>query len=99
MPSLNTVLAAKLAAGEASATEPAMPRDFIPVAAGCPDHDGAVLAIRRSSVQCAQFEIITARYMLAYRSTWRDMDGNTVSDSGNEILGWREAPEWLLPDQ
>lgn len=99
MPSLSTVLAAKLSSDEAASAEPVMSPDFTPVDVGCPDHDRPVLAIRRSSVKGAHFEVITARYRLDYRpnSPWRVLDGDAVSDSGSQILGWREAPDWLLP--
>ncbi|MFD1960331.1 hypothetical protein ACFSHP_17560 [Novosphingobium panipatense] len=42
---------------------------------------------------------MTARYMPTYRprSPWRDISNDAVSDSGSDILGWREAADWIGP--
>lgn len=79
----------------------ALPEGFISVEAGLPDHDRPVLAIRKSGYITCQFEILTARYMLTYRpnSPWRDISNDAVSDTGDQILGWREMPEWFDPEQ
>lgn len=72
-----------------------LPEGFTAVTDGVPSHDRPVLAIRVSSYVAAEFEVMTARYMVNYRprSPWRDIGGDAVSDSGEQILGWREAPE------
>lgn len=74
-----------------------LPEGFISVADRLPSHDRAVIAIRLSGYVFAKFEVITARYMRAYRphSPWRRIDMDSVTDDGDLVLGWREAPEWL----
>lgn len=74
-----------------------IPEGFIPVDQAVPSHDRPVLAIRRSGYVSANFEILTARFMPDYRplSPWRDISNDSVHDSGGEILGWREADDWL----
>lgn len=74
-----------------------LPEGFTPVTRGKPTHDRPVLAIRRSAYSCCDLEVLTARYMTDYRphSPWRDVSGDAVSDSGNEILGWRYANDLL----
>lgn len=78
-----------------------LPEGFIPVTERCPDHNRPVLAIRKSGYFCATLEVITARYMLDYRpnSPWRMICNDAVGDTGEQILGWREAPDWFGPAQ
>src|SRR3546814_3556907 len=44
---------------------------------------------------------MTARYMPTYRprSPWRDISNDAVSDSGSDILGWREAADWIRSEE
>ncbi|GGD81863.1 hypothetical protein [Croceicoccus mobilis] len=66
-----------------------------------PENDRPVLAIRPSSYNCCAIEVITARYMPAYRpnSPWRDISGDAISDSGSDkILAWAYADNILLPN-
>ena len=74
-----------------------LPAGFIPIDQAVPDHDLPVLAIRKSSYVRADFEVLTARYMIDYRphSPWRDLSMDSVHDSGEPILGWRAADDWL----
>lgn len=74
-----------------------LPVGFTPVTTKLPSHDRPVLVIRRAAYTGCDLEIMTARFMLDYRpnSPWRDISGDAVSDSGCEILGWREASELL----
>jgi hypothetical protein len=74
-----------------------IPTDFVPVSRSMPSHDRPVLAIRLASDRSSTYEVMTARYMRAHRprNPWRDISGGAVNESGGDILGWREAPEWL----
>ena len=74
-----------------------LPDGFTPITTALPTDDKPVVALRKSSYSGAKFEVITARYMPAYRplSPWRDLSLDSVHDDGEPILGWREAPEWL----
>jgi len=74
-----------------------LPEGFTPVTADTPANDRPVIAIRRSGYTCSDFEILTARHMPDYRphSPWRDLSGDAVGDTGNQILGWRYADELL----
>ncbi len=76
-----------------------LPAGFTSVLAAVPEADKPVIAVRRSGYLCATFEVMTARYMPDYRpkSPWRDVSGDAVGDSGEAIMGWRDAREWLLP--
>lgn len=31
------------------------------------------------------------------RSPWRDISNDAVGDSGSDIIGWREAADWIRP--
>lgn len=77
----------------------ALPEGFIPVTERQPETEAPVLAIRRSGYVCCDFDVLTARYQPNYRpkSPWRDISGDSVRDSGEPILGWRWANEWLRP--
>lgn len=72
---------------------------FISVFGALPEDDVPVLAIRASGYVSATFEVITACYMPTYRpnSPWRDLSGDSVNDSGSEILGWAAAEDWIKP--
>lgn len=74
-----------------------LPSDFVSVLTAVPKNDRPVLAIRLSGYVCSTFELLTARYMPAYRrlSPWRDISNEAVGDSGDDILGWRHADDWL----
>lgn len=67
------------------------------VSADFPPQDGyPVLCIRRSSSIHSKYELLTARYVPDYSmAKWRDLDGNSVLDSGYPILGWKQARRWL----
>ena len=54
-----------------------------------------MIAIREATVSSVRFELITARYDPKYRrlNPWRMIDCDTVTDSGNEVIGWRPASE------
>ncbi|PJG49639.1 hypothetical protein CAF53_02475 [Sphingobium sp. LB126] len=77
-----------------------LPAGFTSVLSALPENDEPVLAIRSSGYVCATFELLTARYMPDYRprSPWRDISGDAVSDSGSDILAWRPARDWLMPN-
>ncbi|MFB9060496.1 hypothetical protein ACFFV9_11360 [Sphingobium indicum] len=76
-----------------------IPADFIPVLKKLPHDESPVLAIRRSVYAHATFELLTARYLPDHRPNepWRDIAGEPVSDSGNDILGWMPARDWIRP--
>lgn len=76
-----------------------LPDGFASVDDKLPVEDRPVLAIRLACTTSAAFEVMTARYQPGYRprSPWRDLGNDAVTDSGNVILGWRYADEWLLP--
>jgi len=76
-----------------------VPSGFMSVFTGLPDDDRPVLAIRLSGYICSTFEVLTARYVPAYRprSPWRDISDEAVGDSGSDILGWAPAREWIRP--
>ena len=74
---------------------------FLPSRQTLPSSDRPVLALRPSSYNCCQYEVITARYMPNYRpnSPWRDISGDAISDSGSDqILGWCYADALLSPE-
>lgn len=75
-----------------------LPAGFTPVAEGVPTEDRPVLAIRKSGYISATFEVVTARHQPTYRprDPWRDLSGDSITDDGTEVLGWRYADEWLL---
>ena len=52
-----------------------LPDGFTPITTALPTDDKPVVALRKSSYSGAKFEVITARYMPAYRplSPWRDL--------------------------
>lgn len=76
-----------------------LPDGFASVDDELPVEDRPVLAIRLASTTGTAFEVMTARYQPGYRprSPWRDLGNDAITDSGNVILGWRYADEWLLP--
>lgn len=76
-----------------------LPAGFIPATHTVPENDRPVLAVRKSGYINSAFEIMTARYMIDYRpkSPWRDVGGDSVTDSGADILGWKYADDLLLP--
>lgn len=76
-----------------------LPGGFIASTHTVPENDRPVLAFRKSGSTVCQYEIVTARYMIDYRpnSPWRDIGGDSVTDSGGEILGWRYADDLLMP--
>lgn len=92
-------LETRLARTMIDATLHPVPAGFISVFGAVPRENQPVLAIRLSGYTCATFELITARHMPTYRprSPWRDISGDAVSDSGSDIIGWREAADWIGP--
>lgn len=88
-----------LARAMIDATLHPIPSGFISVFSALPPENRPILAIRLSGYSCATFEIITARYMPAYRprSPWRDISNDAVTDSGSDIIGWRPATDWIRP--
>lgn len=92
-------LETRLARAMIEATLFPIPAGFISVFTGLPDEDVPVLAIRLSGYVCSTFELLTARYMPAYRprSPWRDISNEAVGDSGSDILGWASARNWIRP--
>src|SRR3546814_377821 len=89
----------RLARTMIDATIRPLPSGFTSVFLDLPSENQPVLAIRLSGYSCATFELMTARYMPTYRprSPWRDISNDAVSDSGSDILGWREAADWIGP--
>lgn len=89
----------RLARTMIDATIRPLPSGFTSVFFDLPSENQPVLAIRLSGYSCATFELMTARYMPTYRprSPWRDISNDAVSDSGSDILGWREAADWIGP--
>ena len=77
-----------------------VPSGFISVLAAVPRENQPVLAIRLSGYTCSIFELLTVRYMPTYRprSPWRDISNDAVGDSGSDIIGWREAADWIRPN-
>jgi len=75
------------------------PVEFTSVFTALPPEGVPVLAIRASSLVCAKFEVLTARYMPTHRPDfpWRDLTGEAVFASGTEILGWMHAGDWIQP--
>jgi len=76
-----------------------IPAGFASIFTALPPENQPVLAIRLSGYSCATFELITARYMPTYRprSPWRDMSNDAVTDSGTDIIAWRESRDWIRP--
>lgn len=74
-----------------------LPSPFISVDERTPRNSKPVLGIRRSAYNSCNFEVLTVRYDAEYRplSPWVDISNDSVTDSGNEILGWTEAGDWL----
>ena len=72
-------------------------RDFTPIGHVLPDHDRPVLGLRPSGYQCSKLEVVTVRYMPDYRplSPWRDISGDSITDSGHSIMAWCEADSVL----
>ncbi len=72
-----------------------LPDGFISVNDQLPPTANPVLAVRESATVTARFEILTAKFDLAYRphNPWLDLGNDPVTDSGSNILGWRQAPE------
>lgn len=78
-----------------------LPEGFTPLSEGLPPVDSLVLAIRISGYRGAEFEILTARFMPEYRpnSPWRQIDMDSVHDSGAPVLGWMTANHLLNPSK
>lgn len=76
-----------------------IPAEFISVFTGLPLEREFVLAIRTSAYRLVTFELLTARYMPDEHPDcpWRDISGDSVGDSGDDILGWMPARNWLKP--
>jgi hypothetical protein len=77
-----------------------LPSQFLPPAQALPSSDRPVLALRPSSYNCCQYEVITARYMPDYRprSPWRDISGDAIGDSGSDqVIVWCYADAILSP--
>jgi hypothetical protein len=72
-----------------------LPEGYIPCSERLPAACKVVIAIRAATVSSVRFELLTARYDPEYRRLhpWRTIDGDAVTDSGNEVIGWRPAPE------
>lgn len=72
-----------------------LPEGFTPCSERLPAAGDIVIAIREATVSSVRFELLTARYDPEYRhlNPWRMIDGDAVTDSGNEVLGWRAATE------
>lgn len=93
-------LETRLARTMIDATLHPVPSGFISVLAAVPRENQPVLAIRLSGYTCSIFELLTVRYMPTYRprSPWRDISNDAVGDSGSDIIGWREAADWIRPN-
>lgn len=79
---------------------PILNASFTLAAEELPPDTGPVLALRPSSHSCCQYEIVTARYMPAYRplAPWRDLSGDDLADSGSDqVLAWASADAILIP--
>ncbi|WP_454887335.1 hypothetical protein [Sphingomonas oryzagri] len=76
-----------------------LPTGFLSILSALPQEDRPVLAIRLSGYSSSIFELLTARYMPTHRprSPWRDVSGDAISDSGDDILGWTPAEDWIRP--
>lgn len=74
-----------------------VPAGFVSVSIALPPENQPVLAIRLSGYSCSTFELLTARYMPTFRprSPWRDISNDAVADTGSDIIGWREAADWI----
>jgi hypothetical protein len=92
-------LEARLARAMIDATLHPIPSGFISVFAALPPENRPVLAIRLSGYTCSTFELLTACHMPTYRprSPWRDISNDSVTDSGSDIIGWRDAADWIGP--
>jgi hypothetical protein len=77
----------------------ALPTPFISVEDMLPPQNKPVLAIRRSGYVTTEYEVITAKHMPEYRplNPWQTIGNDSVTDSGEEVLGWAEMDAWLLP--
>ena len=75
----------------------ANPQGFTLATDALPCSDRPVLALRRSGYTCAEFEVLTARYMPNYRpqNPWQTIGCDAVTDSGEPVLAWRSADELL----
>ena len=85
-----------MAANEQTASASrSLPEGFVPCSERLPAAGKVVIAIREATVSSVRFELLTARYDPEYRRfhPWRMIDGDAVTDSGNEVIGWRPAPE------
>ena len=90
-------LETRLARTMIDATLHPVPAGFVSVFTALPPENQPVLAIRLSGYTCSTFELLTARHMPTYRprSPWRDISNDAVGDSGSDIIGWREAADWI----
>jgi hypothetical protein len=62
-----------------------------------PTDNRPVLAIRQSSSNKCNYELITAVYDPEFRplDPWVDINGNSILDSGHRVMGWKNAFRWL----
>ncbi|MDF0489246.1 MAG: hypothetical protein QHC40_05115 [Sphingobium sp.] len=76
-----------------------IPAGFISVLIALPQDSAPVLTIRTSVYARATCELLTAYYTPEHqlKEPWRDISGDLVSDSGNDILGWMPARDWIRP--
>ena len=83
-----------------SSLAPILNAGFAFAAEQLPPDTRPVFALRPSSYSCCQYEIVTARYMPAYRplAPWRDLSGDDLADSGSDqVLAWASADAILIP--
>ncbi|WP_066542621.1 hypothetical protein [Sphingomonas sp. CCH18-B1] len=83
-----------------SSLAPILNTAFARAAQQLPSDTRPVLALRPSSYSCCQYEVVTARYMPAYRplAPWRDLSGDDLADSGSDqVLAWASADAILIP--
>lgn len=62
-----------------------------------PQDTTPVLAIRECSTNRCRYELITAIYDPRHHpaNPWRGVDGDAITDSGKQVLGWKNALRWL----
>lgn len=70
-----------------------MPEGFTPATQGVPPSSAPVLALRLATSGSKRYELVTAIYDPERRfSQWRSIDGDAITDSGNDVIAWREDP-------
>ena len=83
-----------------SSLAPILNAGFARAAEQLPPDTRPVLALRPSSYNCCQYEIVNARYVPDYRplAPWRDQTGGSLAASGpDRVLFWAYADAILIP--